>query len=202
MLSIDKDIVILSIGTRPDCLPQEVIDYLAEFNKRIEVWVELGFQTMHKFSSEVMNRGYENEVFIDAVKRLREKNISVIVHIIDGLPYETKEMMLETVRFVNLLDIQGIKIHLLHVIRNTPMGDDFLEHPFPILSLPEYVDIVTNQLRILRKEIVIHRLTGDAPKELLIEPLWSLKKFVVLNEIDKVMRTNQWFQGDLYVPNH
>jgi len=202
VLGIDPNIVVLSIATRPDCLPQEVVDYLGRLNKSIEVWVELGFQTMHPITSKRINRGYDNSTFTDAVFRLRQQGISVIVHIIDGLPGESKEMMISTARFINQHDIQGVKIHLLHVMKDTALGESFLNNPFSILSLEEYVDIVTEQLRVLRKEIVIHRLTGDAPKDLLIEPLWSLKKFVVLNEIDKRMRKNHWFQGDLHVPNH
>jgi uncharacterized protein len=201
-LSLDPNIVIISIGTRPDCLPQDVVEYLGKLNQKVEVWVELGFQTMHASSIDYIKRGYNNECFLDAVHRLRMQNINIVVHVINGLPYETKEMMIETIQYLAKLDIQGIKIHLLHVMRGTQMGKDYLKYPFPMLSLEEYVDVTVHQLRYIPKEIVIHRLTGDAPKDLLIAPIWSLKKFVILNEIDKYMRKYQMFQGDLHVPNH
>ncbi|HOI46954.1 MAG TPA: TIGR01212 family radical SAM protein [Bacilli bacterium] len=198
-ISLDPKIVILSLGTRPDCLPQDVVEYLGELNKKVEVWVELGFQTMHEASIDYIKRGYDNACFEDAVKRLKEQNISIVVHIINGLPNETKEMMIDTVKYITKFDIQGIKIHLLHVMKGTMMGRDFMKHPFPMLTLEEYVDITSTQLRYIPKHIVIHRLTGDAPKNLLIAPMWSLKKFVILNEIDKKMRKEHLFQGDLYV---
>lgn len=196
IINIDPNIIIFSIATRPDCLSDEIIDYLAELNQRIEVWVELGFQTCHESTSKFINRGYPNEVFLEAVQKLRAHNLTTIVHIINGLPHETKEMMIETTKFLNKLDIQGIKIHMLHVMKNTPLGRLYLKNPFPILSLFEYIDIVVSQLEQLRKEIVIHRVTGDSPKNLLIEPAWTLKKFVVLNEIDKLMRRKGIYQGD------
>lgn len=196
IIKIDPNIIIFSIATRPDCLSEEIIDYLSELNQKIEVWVELGFQTCHEVTAKFINRGYHNEVFEQAVKSLRAKNITTIVHIINGLPGETKEMMIETAQYLNKFDIQGIKIHMLHVMKNTPLGRLYLKKPFPILSLFEYVDIVINQLEYLRPEIVIHRVTGDSPKELLIEPAWTLKKFVVMNEIDKLMRKKGIYQGD------
>ncbi|HHU80287.1 MAG: TIGR01212 family radical SAM protein [Bacilli bacterium] len=196
IIKIDPNIIIFSIATRPDCLSDEVIEYLAELNKRVEIWVELGFQTCHERSAKFINRGYSNEVFVESVNKLRAHNLTTIVHIINGLPNETKEMMIETAKFLNNLDIQGIKIHMLHVMKNTPLGELYMKKPFNLLTRDEYVDVVVNQLEHLRKEIVIHRVTGDAPKDLLIEPTWTLKKFVVLNEIDKLMRKEHRFQGD------
>jgi radical SAM protein (TIGR01212 family) len=196
IINIDPNIVIFSIATRPDCLSDEVIAYLGELNKRIEVWVELGFQTVHEQTSKFLNRGYKNDVFIDAVRRLRAQSITTIVHIINGLPGETKEMMIETATFLNSLDIQGIKIHMLHIMKNTPLAKVYETSPFKVLDLMEYVNILISQLEVLRPEIVIHRITGDAPKDLLITPTWTLKKFVVMDEIDKKMRKETIFQGD------
>ena len=194
---IDPNIKILSIATRPDCLSDDVIEYLSELNKKIKVIIELGLQTIHQNSIYLINRGYNNNIFEESLKKLQTKNIEVVVHIINGLPYETKEMMIETVKYLNNLNINGIKIHMLHIMKNTPLETYYQNNPFHVLTLEEYVDIVTTQLRYLNQNIVIHRVTGDAPKELLIEPLWTLKKFVVINEIDKLMRKEKIYQGDL-----
>ena len=184
-LLLDKDIVCLDIATRPDCISEETLNYLADLNKRTDVVVELGLQTMHDTTAEAINRGYKLDVFVEAVKRLRSKNIEVIVHIINGLPKETKEMMIETVKFLNTLDIQGIKIHSLYILKGSIIEKQFNNKEFEMLSLSEYVDIVCEQLANLRDDIVIHRINGDAPRNLLVEPRWSLKKLVVMNEIDK-----------------
>ena len=194
---IDPNIKILSIATRPDCLSDDIIEYLFELNKKIKVIIELGLQTIHQSSIHLINRGYNNNIFEESLKKLQAKNIEVVVHIINGLPYETKEMMIETVKYLNNLNINGIKIHMLHIMKNTPLETFYQNNPFHVLTLEEYVDIVTTQLRYLNQNIVIHRITGDAPKELLIEPLWTLKKFVVINEIDKLMRKEKIYQGDL-----
>lgn len=196
---IDENVKILSIATRPDCINDEIVKYLSELNKIIPVWVELGFQTMHESTSILINRGYTNEVFEKALSLLKQNNITTIVHIINGLPNETKDMMIDTVKYLNSLGIDGIKIHMLHIMKNTPLENYFHLNPFKILSLEEYVDIVTTQLRYINPNTVIHRVTGDSPKDLLIEPLWTLKKFVVINEIDKLMRKENIFQGDLCI---
>lgn len=198
-ITLHPDIIMLSIATRCDSLPLEVLDYLAELNKRIPVQVELGLQTIHDETSTLINRLHSLKCFDDAVNALNERGIEVVAHIINGLPFETKTMMLDTVKHLNTLPIKGIKIHMLHVMKKTKMGLDYLKNPFKILTLEEYVDIVVTQLRYLRKDIIIHRITGDAPKELLIAPKWTLKKFVVGNEIDKLMRANNYYQGDLNV---
>lgn len=197
-VTLDKNIKMISIATRPDSLGDEVLEYLKDLNKRMPVQVELGLQTIHQQTSDLINRAHDLKTFDDAVNKLRTIGVEVVVHIINGLPYENKEMMLETVKHLNKLDIQGIKIHMLHVMEKTKMGFDFKKNPFPILSLEAYVDITVEQLRILRKDIIVHRVTGDAPSKLLIEPKWTLKKFVVQNEIDKLMRKENYFQGDLY----
>ena len=152
---------------------------------------------MHQKTIDLINRGYNNDVFEDAIKKLQDRQIEVVVHIINGLPNETKEMMIDTVKYLNNLNINGIKIHMLHIMKNTPLENYYQSNPFHVLTLTEYVDIVTTQLRYLNQNIVIHRVTGDAPKELLIEPIWTLKKFVVINEIDKLMRKENIYQGDL-----
>ncbi len=196
---LDENIKILSIATRPDCLNEEIVSYLASINKHLPVWIELGFQTMHQNTALLINRGYFNDTFEDAIKLLKKYNLATIVHIINGLPGETKDDMIETVKYLNNLNIDGIKIHMLHIMKNTPLEKYYYDNNFSVLTLEEYVDIVTTQLRYLNDHIIIHRVTGDSPKELLIEPKWTLKKFVVINEIDKLMRKNNIYQGDLCI---
>ncbi len=197
-ITLDPKIVMLSIGTRPDSLPLDVLDYLGELNKRMPVQVELGLQTIHQETSDLINRAHDLTCFDDAVNALRKRNIEVVVHIINGLPYETKEMMVDTVKHVSSLDVQGIKIHMLHLMQKTRMGHDYLKNPWHLLSLEEYVDITVTQIAWLRKDIIIHRLTGDAPSHMLIAPHWTKKKFVVTNEIDKKMRSLNLYQGDYH----
>ncbi len=197
-ITLDPNIVMLSIATRPDALPNDVIDYLAELNTRMPVQVELGLQTIHQDTSDLINRAHDLSCFDEAVHRLREKNIEVVVHIINGLPGETKAMMIDTVKHINTLDIQGIKIHMLHIMEKTKMGVEYQKNPWKLLSLEDYVDITTEQILWLRKDIIIHRLTGDAPAEKLLGPIWTKKKFVVTNEIDKNLRKLNLYQGDYY----
>lgn len=197
-ITLDSRIVMLSIATRPDALPLDVLDYLETLNQKMPVQVELGLQTIHQKTSDFINRAHDLACFDEAVKALRKRRIEVVVHIINGLPHETKQMMIDTVKHLNTLDIQGIKIHMLHIMQKTKMGHDYLKHPWPILTLEQYVDITVEQLSWLRKDIIIHRITGDAPSHLLIAPLWTKKKFVVMNEIDKKMRALNRYQGDYY----
>lgn len=194
-INLNEKIVVLSIATRPDCLSEEIIDYLGELNKKIPVWVELGLQTSNDNTARFINRGYNLDVFNEAVNNLRKRNIETIVHIINGLPYETKDDMINTVKHLNTLDIQGIKIHSLFILENTKLAEIYRNNPFKVLTLDEYADIVTEQLAIINDNIVIHRVNGDAPRNLLIEPKWSLKKLVVMNEIDKKMKEKGYFQG-------
>lgn len=194
-ISLNEKIVVLSIATRPDCLSEEILDYLGELNKRIPVWVELGLQTTNESTARFINRGYNLDVFNEAVINLRKRNIETIVHIINGLPYETKEDMINTVKHLNTLDIQGIKIHSLFILENTKLAEIYKNNPFKVLTLDEYTDIVTEQLSLINDNVVIHRVNGDAPRNLLIEPKWSLKKLVVMNEIDKKMKEKNYFQG-------
>lgn len=198
---LDEKIKILSIATRPDCLDKDVLELLGELNKQIPLWVELGFQTSNEQTAKFINRGYTNDCLITAVSNLKKLGITVIVHIINGLPTDTYLDMINTVKFLGTLPIDGIKIHMLHVINNSPLGILYKEKEFPLLTLEEYVNIVVEQLRLLPPNVVIHRITGDADKRELLAPEWTLKKFVVMNEIDKLMRKENYYQGDLYVQN-
>jgi len=197
-LALDDNIVGLSIGTRCDALNDEIYDLLSEFNEKTYLQVELGLQSIHENTSKFINRGHTLKCFDKAVSELRSRNIDVVVHIINGFHIESKEDMLETVRHLNTLDIQGIKIHLLHVMKNTKLGNMYLNKPFKMLTLDEYVDITVAQIEILNPNVIIHRLTGDSPSELLIVPQWSKKKFVIMNNIDKLLRSTNSYQGIHY----
>lgn len=194
ILHLDN-VVGLSIATRPDAISDECLNYLEELNKKTYLTIELGLQTIHETTSKLINRCHTIECFENMVNKLRSKNINVVVHIINGLPYESKDMMLETVKYLNKLDIQGIKIHMLHILKNTPLAIQYNKKPFHILSKEEYIDIVCDQLELLRPEIVINRITGDPKVEDLIEPNWLIKKFGVLNEIDKELVKRDSYQG-------
>lgn len=197
-ISLDPNIVGLSIATRCDALSDEIYDLLEELNTKTFLQIELGLQSIHNETANFMNRAHSLDCFDKAVKELRKRNINVVVHIINGFHMETKEMMIETVEHLNKLQIQGIKIHLLHIMKKTALGHIYQENPFRVLTLEEYKDIVCDQIEILDPRIIIHRLTGDAPKDLLIEPQWSLKKFIVMNEIDKELRRRESHQGIKY----
>ena len=190
-----ENVVGLSIGTRPDSITEECLNYLEELSKRTYLTIELGLQTIKEETSKLINRCHTLNCFEEMVKKLRERNINVVVHIINGLPYETKEDMINTVKYLNRLDIQGIKIHMLSILKDTPLEKLYYKDNFPILSKEEYIDIVINQLEYLRPEIVIHRITGDPKIEELVEPKWLIKKFCVLNDIDKEMVRRNTYQG-------
>lgn len=194
VLKLDN-VIGLFIATRCDCITDECLDYLTFLNKRTYLTIELGLQTIHESTSKLINRGHTLKEFTDTVKRLRERNIDVVVHIINGLPYETKEMMLETVKFVNTLDIQGIKIHMLNIIKDTPLETLYNKEHFRVLTKEEYIDIVISELELLDSKIVIHRITADPDPKTLIEPTWLLKKTVLLNDIDKEMKRRNTYQG-------
>ena len=194
ILKLDN-VVGLNIATRPDSITDECLEYLSDLNNRTYLTIELGLQTIHDKTSKLINRCHTLDEFRNMVLKLREKNINIVVHIINGLPYETKEMMLETVKYLNKLDIQGIKIHMLHVLKNTKLERLYEKEKFHILSKDEYIDIVVSELELLRKEIVIHRITGDPKVDDLIEPTWLVKKFVVLNDIDKELKRRDTYQG-------
>lgn len=197
-INLSSDIVAIAIATRCDCISNEILEYLGELNKKIPVFVELGLQTIHQKSMLFLNLGYTLSEFVAAVNKLRSKNIEVIAHIINGLPFETEEMMMETAKFLNTIDIHGVKIHSLFILKNTILGDYYLSKGFKVLSLEEYVKITSMQIAHLNPCIIIHRISGDAPRDDLIEPKWSLKKFVVMNEIDKYMKSNNLYQGKFY----
>lgn len=191
-------VVGLSIATRPDCLPDEVVDYLAELNERTYLWVEMGLQTVHETTSRLINRAHDTACYVDAVRRLRERGIRVCAHIIYGLPQESHEMMLETGRAVAKMDVQGIKIHLLHLMRKTPMVRQYEAGLLRFLEQDEYVKLVVDTLELLPPEMIVHRLTGDAPRDLLIGPMWSTRKWIVLNEIDSELKRRDTWQGKLW----
>lgn len=186
---MNPEIIALSIATRPDCLGDEVLALLAELNQYKPVWIELGLQTCHETTADFIRRGYPLSCFETAVKDLNKLKIYVIVHVIIGLPGETVSDILETVNYITSLPIQGIKLQLLHVLKDT----DLAEYSFPMLSLEEYVDIIISCIEIIPKNIVIHRITGDGPKSLLLAPVWSSNKKLVLNRINQELgRRNTW----------
>ena len=186
----------LNIGTRADAISDECLDYLSDLNNRCFLTVELGLQTIHEETTKLINRCHSLDCFYEMVNKLRERNINVVVHIINGLPGETKEDMIDTVKYLNKLDIQGIKIHMLSILKDTPLEKYYYDNKFHVLTKDEYVDIVVEQLEYLRPEIVIHRITGDPKIDDLIEPKWLVKKFCVLNDIDKEMVKRDVYQGD------
>lgn len=193
-----EGVVGLSIATRPDCLPDDVVDYLAELNNRTFLWIELGLQTVHDETGRLINRAHDFNCFVEGVEKLRRKNIPVCVHIIDGLPQETPEMMMETARAVADLDVQGIKIHLLHLLKKTAMVRQYEKGMLKFLDFKTYVGLVCDQLEILPPDIIIHRLTGDGPADLMVGPMWSLNKWEVLDAIDDEMKRRDSWQGKFY----
>jgi hypothetical protein len=188
-------VVGLSIATRPDCLPDDVVDYLAELNERTYLWLEMGLQTIHEETSKLINRAHDTQCFYDAVAKLRKHNIRVCAHIIYGLPGETRDMMLATGRAIADMDVQGVKIHLLHLLKKTPMVKQYEAGLLRFLEKDEYVNLVVDTLEMLPPDMIVHRVTGDAPRELLIGPMWSLKKWEVLNAIDDELRRRNSWQG-------
>lgn len=196
-----EGVVALAIATRPDCLEEDVLDLLESYSKRTYVWVELGLQTACDKTAERINRGYKLEIFEAAVKRLRSRGIDVVVHTIFGLPGENKEDMLNTVDYVAHSDIQGIKLHLLHLMKNTPLVELYNKGDLRFLEEEEYISIVCEAITKLPPHIVVHRLTGDAPRELLIGPMYSLKKWEILNAIDAKLEKEHLYQGLYFYTN-
>ncbi|MBQ3475022.1 MAG: TIGR01212 family radical SAM protein [Bacilli bacterium] len=198
-LILKQDGVIgLNIATRPDSITPEVYDYLEELNKRTDLVIELGLQTIKEETAKYINRGSTLKEFEECLNELNKRNIDVVVHIINGLPFETKEDMINTVKYLSHKKILGIKIHMLHILKDTTMFKQYLKDNFHILTKEEYVDIVCDQLEYLKDTIVINRITGDPIKEELVEPEWLIKKFGVLNEIDKEMKKRDSYQGIKY----
>lgn len=196
-LLVMNKVVGISIATRPDTLSDEWLDYLEELNQKTFLTIELGLQSSNNKTLKFINRGHDVKTFTNAVMKLKERKIFTVAHIINGLPYETKEDMLKTIKFLNKLNIDGIKIHMLYISKNTILAEIYQKDKFHILTKEEYIDIVCDELRLLNEKIVIERITGDPIKEELIEPNWLLKKFVVLNDIDKEMKKRNIYQGDL-----
>ena len=200
-LTFDKNIVGISIATRGDCINKKIADYLGELNKKTHVQVELGLQSANEKTSDIINRKMTNDELVIAIELLRKHNIEVVLHIINGLPGEDINDMLNTIDFINNLDIQGIKIHSLLVLEDTILADQYKKNPFKILTLDEYVDITVKQICRLRPDIIIHRLAADGNPKDLIEPKWTIKKMVVMNEIDKKLRKDGLYQAINYKEN-
>ena len=187
----EEDVVALSVGTRPDCLGEEVLALLSELNRVKPVWVELGLQTIHERTAEYIRRGYPLSVYDKAVRDLHREGLEVIVHVILGLPGETAEDMVETVRYVADSGAEGIKLQLLHVLKGTDLEMEYLEGRVPVMTLKEYVDVLKAVTKVIPESMVVHRLTGDGPKKLLIAPLWSADKKHVLNTIRRELDLDQ-----------
>ena len=196
LLMVPK-VVGIDIATRPDCLSDEWLDYLEELNKKTFLIVELGLQSSNDNTLRFINRGHDSKTFKDAVDKLHERNIFVVAHIINGLPYETKEDMINTIKFVNDCKVDGIKIHMLYIAKNTPLASLYEKNKFHILTREEYIDIVCSQLRLLNEDVVVMRITGDPLLNELVAPEWLVKKFMVLNGIDQEMAKRNIYQGDL-----
>lgn len=194
----DPEVKVLSIATRPDCLSAEILGLLERLSLTKPVWIELGLQTIHESTAEFIRRGYPLPVFEEALKKLRALGLSVIVHTILYLPGESEADMLETIEYLNRQDIQGIKLQLLHVLKDTDLYDYYLEHPFFLPTMEEYLEFLGTCLCCLRPDIVIHRLTGDGPKSLLAAPLWTRNKRLVLNQMEKSFRERNIWQGKHY----
>ena len=191
------EVKVLSVATRPDCLPPDVLDLLARLAEQKPVWVELGLQTIHEDTARFIRRGYPLEVFEKAVSDLRSIGIDVIVHLILGLPGEDAGRVLQSVRYLNGCDIQGVKLQLLHILSGTYLAEFWRAHPFPVMTQEEYTLLLIDCLEHLRGDIVIHRLTGDGPSDLLLAPDWSRNKRSVLNGIHSAMKTRGAWQGRL-----
>lgn len=196
------DIRVLSIATRPDCMPEETVALLARLNRIKPVWVELGLQTIHEESARYIRRGYPLAVYEDALRRLKEAGLTVITHVILGLPGETREDMLETIKYLakGIKDTRndGIKLQLLHVLRNTDLAEDYLAGRFSVMTLEEYLPLLADCVRRLPPDMVVHRITGDGPKNLLLAPLWTGNKRLVLNAITRYFKEEQVQQGELF----
>ncbi len=189
------EVKVLSIATRPDCLPEDVLDLCARLNRIKPVWLELGLQTIHPETAAFIRRGYGLSCFCDALARLRARGLEAVVHVILGLPGETRQQMLETVAWLTAQDIQGIKLQLLHVLKGTDLAALYAREPFPVMDMETYIDLVLDCIALLPPEITVHRITGDGPKNLLISPLWSADKRLVLNTFTRRFRERGITQG-------
>lgn len=194
----EPGVVGISIATRADCLADDVLEYLSELNEQTYLVVELGLQSVFDKTGERINRCHTYAEFLEGYKKLQSRGINVCVHLIDGLPGETKEMMIESARCVAKLKPHCVKLHLLHILKNTKIAEEYARREFKLMTLEDYADVIVRQLEVFPAETIIQRLTGDGGRETLVGPLWSLKKFVVLNTIDKLMLQRDTYQGRLY----
>ena len=188
----------LSIATRPDCLPEDVVEYLAELNQRTYLWVELGLQTVHDRTANLINRAHDYATYIEGVEKLRKHGIRVCTHIINGLPLEDYDMMMETAKEVAKLDVQAIKIHLLHLLKGTPLVKQYEKGMLELMDKDAYINLVADQLEVIPPEMVVQRITGDGPIDLMIGPMWSVNKWEVLNGIDAELERRGSWQGKFY----
>lgn len=195
------DVRVLSVATRPDCLPEDVLDLLAGLNRKKPVWIELGLQTIHPDTAAFIRRGYGLSCFEDALARLRRRGLEVVVHVILGLPGEDRGRMLQTIDYLARQDIQGIKLQLLHVLKGTDLQDLYMQDGFPVMSMEAYIDLAIDCIARLPPRMVVHRITGDGPKNLLLAPLWSANKRLVLNTMTRRLKERQITQGDHFIPD-
>lgn len=193
-----EGVVGLAIATRPDCLYDDIIDLLEELSKKTFLWIELGLQSIHKKTERFIRRGYDLGVYEDRVKKLKEKNIKVVTHLIFGLPDETREDMLETVKYISKTKTWGVKIHSLYIQKGTDIYDYYIKNPFYIMTREEYIDLISDSIELLPKNMVIHRLTGDGVRDLVLEPKWSFDKLKVLTGVDQELKRRNVLQGDNY----
>ena len=189
------NIVGIAIATRADCLSEEVLELLSEFNEKTHLWIEIGLQTVNDKTAEIINRGYKTEIFTEKMKELNKRNIKVVTHVIIGLPNENKNDVFSTIDYINEQKTWGIKLHLLYILKNTGLFEYYKSNPFEIMKKEEYISLVTEIISRLDKKIVIHRLTGDAPWKDLYEPKWSTDKRGILNGINKLLKEKKIYQG-------
>ena len=198
---IDDRIVAIAISTRPDCINEDIVKLIKSYSKKYYVWVELGLQTSNDEIGLILNRGYTSKDFSNAVKLLNKYSIDVVTHVMIGLPNETKEDIKNTVNFINKHDIKGLKIHSTYVVKNTKLADMYNENLYEPISLDYYLENLVYILTHIKKDIIIHRVSGDAPKDLLIAPKWNLHKKWIINGLDKILRENNLYQGMYYNKN-
>lgn len=196
-----EGVVALAIATRPDCLSADVLNLIEEYSKRLYTWVELGLQTSNDETAKLINRGYYLKTFDQAIVNLKNRNIDIVVHVIFGLPGENDSMMINTIKYVSDKGVRGIKLHLLHLMKETPLEKLYYNGQLELLTKERYVNLICKALTLLSKNVVIHRLTGDSPRDLLIGPQWSLTKWEILNEIDRKMEQENLYQGLYYSTN-
>lgn len=188
----------LVIATRSDCLEDDILEYLAEISQKKDLWIELGLQSIHNQTLKEMNRGHDYQSVLDAIEKLKRINCKISIHLINGWPTETIEMQLQTANEVGKLPIDAIKIHMLHILENTKLAENFKKERFHLLSKQEYTQLVAQQLTLINPNLVIERITGDGLLDNLIEPRWTIKKVSVINDIDKILAENDWWQGKYY----